>query len=134
MSDSFDSQRDAIAYRFENELQIYEKRENDVIKIMKKAFFTLLFLLPLTVLAFDFQVVVPSGQTLYFDTVAGGVSVVYPHVGDYASAWNGFDKSTGALTIPAALRVRAVHHRRIRLQRMYRYGFGGYSGFHYLYW
>lgn len=80
MSDSFDSQRDAIAYCFENELQIYEKRENDVIKIMKKAFFTLLFLLPLTVLAFDFQVVVPSGQTLYFDTVAGGVSVVYPHV------------------------------------------------------
>lgn len=110
MSDSFDSQRDAIAYRFENELQIYEKRENDVIKIMKKAFFTLLFLLPLTVLAFDFQVVVPSGQTLYFDTVAGGVSVVYPHVGDYASAWNGFDKPTGALTIPSQVSYQGINY------------------------
>ena len=58
-------------------------------------------LLPMMASAFDFQAVAPSGQTLYFDTVPGGVSVVYPHVGDYYSAWDGFDKPVGELTIPS---------------------------------
>ena len=70
-------------------------------KGMKKALFLYVLMLPMVSYAFDFQVVVSSGQTLYFDTVPGGVSVVYPHEGDYASSWNGFVKPTGAMTIPS---------------------------------
>lgn len=71
---------------------------------MRKIILLLALLLPVTASAFDFQVVVPGGQTLYFDTVAGGVTVVYPH-GDvsYAGGWNGYDKPVGALTIPSTV-------------------------------
>lgn len=75
---------------------------------MKKVVLFVLLLLPLPVFAYDFQLVVPSGQTLYFDTVPGGVSVVHPHEGDYSSAWNGFDKPTGALTIPLQVTWQGV--------------------------
>lgn len=77
---------------------------------MKKALLFLIVLLPLTVRAFDFQLVVPGGQTLYFDTVAGGVSVVYPH-GEvsYAGGWNGFTKPSGMLTIPSTVSWNGVN-------------------------
>lgn len=76
---------------------------------MKKVLFLLAaMLLPMMASAFDFQAVAPSGQTLYFDTVPGGVSVVYPHVGDYYSAWDGFDKPVGELTIPSQVTWQGV--------------------------
>lgn len=76
---------------------------------MKKVLLFLIVLLPLTVQAYDFQVVVPGGQTLYFDTVAGGVSVVYPR-GEvsYAGGWNGFDKPVGALAIPSTVHWNGI--------------------------
>ena len=77
-------------------------------KIMKKIFSVIALLLPMLSHAFDFQLVVPSGQMLYFDSVPGGVSVVYPHVGDYASAWSGFDKPTGVLRIPSQVTWQGV--------------------------
>lgn len=76
---------------------------------MKRIALFIIFLLPIAACAFDFQVVVPSGQTLYFDTVPGGVTVVYPHAGsNYQTAWNGFDKPTGALTIPSQVSWQGV--------------------------
>ncbi len=75
---------------------------------MKKIVLLSALLFPMIACAFDFQVVVPSGQTLYFDIVSGGVSVVYPHAGNYSSAWDGFDKPTGALTIPAQVTWEGV--------------------------
>ncbi len=52
--------------------------------------------------AYDFTAVVPSGQTLYFSIVPGGVKVTCPGSTN-ASAWNGFTKPSGALTIPASV-------------------------------
>lgn len=75
---------------------------------MKKILFFTVLLIPFWSSAYDFQMVVPSGQTLYFDTVPGGVSVVYPHEGDYSSAWSGFDRPTGALTIPSHVTWQGV--------------------------
>lgn len=54
--------------------------------------------------AYDFAVVVPSGQTLYFNHVSGGVEVVYPNSTTMVSmAWNGFTKPMGALTVPSTV-------------------------------
>lgn len=77
---------------------------------MKKAVFIFALLLPMVACAFDFQAIVPSGQTIYFDTVPGGVSVVYPHAGDYSNSWNGYDKPTGALTIPSHVSWQGVSY------------------------
>lgn len=78
---------------------------------MKKVLFLLAaMLLPMMASAFDFQAVAPSGQTLYFDTVPGGVSVVYPHVGNISTAWNGFDKPTGVLMIPGVINWQGVNY------------------------
>lgn len=77
---------------------------------MKGIALFIIFLLPIAACAFDFQVVVPSGQTLYFDTVPGGVTVVYPHAGNISTAWNGFDKPTGALTIPSSITWQGVNY------------------------
>ncbi|MBR1784745.1 MAG: leucine-rich repeat protein [Bacteroidales bacterium] len=52
--------------------------------------------------AFDFQATVPSGQTLYFNYIDGGVQVVHPSTKTaYAMAWDGYDKPTGDLVVPA---------------------------------
>lgn len=74
-----------------------------VSKNMKKMFLLAVLLLPVTLRAYDFQLVVSTGQTLYFDTVPGGVKVVYPHAGSFASAWEGYSKPTGDLSIPSAV-------------------------------
>lgn len=68
----------------------------------KNTLFLLALLLPAVASAFDFQLVVPSGQTLYFDTVPGGVAVVRPNAeGDYYSSWSGFIEPVGALVVPS---------------------------------
>lgn len=66
-------------------------------------FLLAVLLLPVTLRAYDFQLVVSTGQTLYFDTVPGGVKVVYPHAGSFASAWEGYSRPTGDLSIPSAV-------------------------------
>lgn len=64
----------------------------------------MLFLAPALAWAYDFAATVPSGQTLYFNYVAGGVEVVYPaNTTSVASGWNGFTKPTGSLTVPATV-------------------------------
>lgn len=75
---------------------------------MKKTLLLIVVLLPMAVRAYDFQLVI-GGNTLYFDTVAGSVSVVYPH-GEvsYAGGWNGYTKPTGALTIPSTVNWNGV--------------------------
>ncbi len=57
-----------------------------------------------TTWAYDFAAVMPTGQTLYFSEVAGGVQVVYPaNVTAPTSGWDGFVRPTGAMTIPATV-------------------------------
>lgn len=70
---------------------------------LKKSLVFILALLPaLMVRAFDFSVTVVSGQTLYFNYVEGGVEVTHPSdASAYIDAWKGYDKPTGALTIPS---------------------------------
>lgn len=64
----------------------------------------LLALWTTTVRAYDFAATVPSGQTLYFSLVTGGVQVVYPNANNTPTAgWNGFTRPTGALTVPATV-------------------------------
>ena len=54
--------------------------------------------------AADFQMVAPSGQTLYFNIVAGGVVVTYPSSTiSPTQGWNGYTRPVGALTIPATV-------------------------------
>ena len=64
----------------------------------------ILLLSPLTATAYDFSATVPSGQTLYFNYVTGGVEVVYPNnTNVVAQGWNGYTQPSGAMTIPAAV-------------------------------
>lgn len=62
-------------------------------------------MLPMLVWAYDFSLTVPSGQTLYFNYVAGGVEVTYPNNnGSPASnAWAGYEKPSGTIVIPATV-------------------------------
>lgn len=66
---------------------------------MKKYLLTIALLMPLIVRAYDFSAVAPTGQTLYFNVIDGGVEVVYP--GTATSTWGGYTLPAGALTIPA---------------------------------
>ena len=55
-----------------------------------------------TVWAYDFSVVVSSGQTLYFNIDSNTVSVTYPSP-YYYSPYNGYTKPTGNLVIPSSV-------------------------------
>lgn len=71
---------------------------------MKKIAVILAALLPALAWGYDFSLMVPSGQTLYFNYVDGGVEVVRPSSSAvYTQAWDGFTKPVGALTIPASV-------------------------------
>ncbi len=66
----------------------------------------MLLLLPLAAArAYDFAATVPSGQTLYFSRVAGGVEVVYPdaNAATPAQGWGSTSRPVGALSIPATV-------------------------------
>ena len=69
----------------------------------KRLLFSIILLtalaLPHGLLAYDFSAVAPSGQTLYYDFVSGGVSVTYPGSSS-GYAWTYYSQPTGALTIP----------------------------------
>lgn len=57
-----------------------------------------------TVGAQDFSLAVGSGQTLYFNIVAGGVEVTYPnHTGLAVNGWDGYARPTGDLHIPSSV-------------------------------
>lgn len=52
--------------------------------------------------AHDFSAAAPSGQTLYYNIVTGGVEVTFPaNTNQPINGWNGYTKPTGALTVPA---------------------------------
>lgn len=52
----------------------------------------------------DFQAVAPSGQTIYFNIVQGGVVVTFPSSTIYPTeGWGSYTKPIGALTIPASV-------------------------------
>ena len=95
---------------------------------MKKGLAILLFaLLTLSeMLAYDFSAVVPTGQTLYFSYVAGGVKVVYPaDVTMPTTGWNGYTKPVGALTIPATVSNGTSSYNVVAVGRFSLYGCSG---------
>ena len=64
----------------------------------------MLLLLPATLRAYDFSATVPSGQTLYFNYVTGGVEVTHPvDAPSFGGAWGTYAKPSGAMTIPATV-------------------------------
>lgn len=76
-----------------------------VIMIKRGALLLLFFALCSTaVRAYDFAAAVPSGQTLYFSHVTGGVQVVYPNANSTPiNGWEGFARPTGTLIVPATV-------------------------------
>lgn len=77
--------------------------------VMKKLFVCLFVLLPTMAMAYDFSLAVPSGQTLYFNYVEGGVEVTYPNSGSsMVNAWNGYTKPTGAIVIPSSVTYQGI--------------------------
>lgn len=68
---------------------------------MKKYLLAIALLMPLIVRAYDFSAVAPTGQTLYFNVIDGGVEVVYPNT--HTQPWLGPNVPSGALTIPATI-------------------------------
>ena len=68
--------------------------------------------------AYDFSAVVPSGQTLYFNLVAGGVEVVFPNnTARPQLGWNGYAKPTGSLTVPSAVQHDGVAYPVVAVRR-----------------
>lgn len=61
--------------------------------------------------AYDFAATAPSGQTLYYDYVDGGVAVVHPNTSPSPTAgWNGYPRPVGALTIPTTVEHNGVSY------------------------
>lgn len=61
--------------------------------------------------AYDFSATAPTGQTLYYAFVDGGVAVVHPNSSSSpASGWNNYTRPQGALTIPATAEHNGVSY------------------------
>ena len=86
--------------------------------------FATLILVVLNARAYDFSAVAPSGQTLYYNIVDGGVEVTCPGSAN-ASGWNGHSKPTGALVLPATVTNSGVTY---SLAGVGRYAFFQCSG------
>lgn len=70
-------------------------------KTPRPAVLLLLFVVATVARGADFQAVAPSGQTVYYKIVQGGVEVTFPYNAQYPNdGWNGYTKPTGALVIP----------------------------------
>lgn len=77
---------------------------NNMDLIKKLAVMVLLLAAAVSARAYDFAEPAPSGQTLYFSIVEGGVEVVYPaNVVQPTLGWTGYQKPSGALTIPSTV-------------------------------
>lgn len=69
--------------------------------MLKRLVLLSLLVVAATVRGADFQVVVPSGQTVYFNIVQGGVVVTYPSATVSPTlGWDGYTKPIGAMVIP----------------------------------
>ncbi len=83
--------------------------------------FATLILAVLHVWAYDFSVTAPSGQTLYFNYVDGGVEVTCPGSAN-ANAWNGFSKPSGALVLPTTVTSSGATYSLVGVGRYAFYG------------
>ena len=69
----------------------------------KRLLFVLLFAsATFSAFAYDFSAVAPSGQTLYYQLVAGGACVTYPSNNQF-DPYAGYVAPTGSLTIPSTV-------------------------------
>ncbi len=75
------------------------------------------------VLAHDFSAVVPGGQTLYFNVVNGAAVVTYPaDVTAPVMGWNGYQRPSGALTIPSTVSNGTATYNVVAVDRYAFYG------------
>lgn len=86
---------DFLFYAINKKMVRYERDMRRIVTIVAA------LLLPMMLRAYDFSATVASGQTLYFNVVAGGVQVVYP--GTSSQPWVGYQVPAGALTIPSTV-------------------------------
>ena len=76
--------------------------------------------------AYDFSAVVPSGQTLYFSLVPGGVAVVYPaSTIQPVYGWNNYTRPVGALSIPSTITHNGVAYNVVAVDKHALYGCSG---------
>lgn len=76
----------------------------------------------------DFSLTVGSGQTLYFNLVAGGVEVTYPnHTGLAVNGWDGYTRPTGDLQIPSSVSYGGAVYSVLRVGQLAFYGCTGLS-------
>lgn len=93
---------------------------------MKKSVFFLMMMVPLLAKAYDFSLVVPSGQTLYFNYVTGGVEVTYPNSNGSPvnNAWAGYEKPTGAIVIPSTVSCQGIEYQVVSISAFAFYNCG----------
>lgn len=84
------------------------KTNNMKYKLSILAILLMAMALPQSVRAYDFSAVAPSGQTLFYNIIDGGVKVVYPGSSIW-SAWSGHNL-TGDLIIPATVTNEGVNY------------------------
>lgn len=78
--------------------------------------------------AHDFALTVGSGQTLYFNMVAGGVEVTYPnHNGLAVNGWDGYVKPVGDLQIPSSVNYGGTVYDVVQVGQLALYGCTGLS-------
>ncbi len=77
--------------------------------MLKSGLLLSLFLAAIVAHAADFQAVAPSGQTIYYKIVQGGVVVTYPYnTVTPVDGWNTYIKPVGALVIPDSVTYGGV--------------------------
>lgn len=77
--------------------------------MLKSGLLLSLFLAAIVAHAADFQAVAPSGQTIYYKIVQGGVVVTYPYnTVTPVDGWNTYNKPVGALVIPDSVTYGGV--------------------------
>ena len=82
---------------------------DDMKKMLKLGLLLSLLLAAIVVHAADFQAVAPSGQTIYYKIVQGGVEVTFPlNTSIPTYGWNDYTKPTGALVIPDSVTYGGV--------------------------
>lgn len=71
---------------------------------MRQSILLIMLLLSFVAKAYDFTALSADGQTLYFDSIEGGVKLTFPNANATPTqAWMGYTMPTGVLTIPATV-------------------------------